>query len=141
MKGLFTLTTLLICSICFAQSDTEEQQIRNTITTYFEGVMEADADKIRKSFHPDADIIRVNPERNYSYGYQTLSNWIQFTKRPAPSFTEYENSITSLDRVNNMAFVKTKMSWPKLNYIDYLILIKDEGQWKIINKVWEQEDK
>jgi hypothetical protein len=41
----------------------------------------------------------------------------------------------------NAAVVKTDLEWPNIHYVDYLSLLKIDGEWKIVNKIWHQERK
>ena len=51
----------------------------------------------------------------------------------------HANRIVSVDMRGTAAVVKTDLSWPNVHYVDYLSLLKVEGEWKIVNKIWWQE--
>ena len=43
--------------------------------------------------------------------------------------------------IGNAATVKTDLEWPKLHYIDCLSSLKLDGEWRIVNKIWFQENR
>jgi hypothetical protein len=123
----------------FGTTPNDRLAVEQTAQLYFEGLMKYDAASLRKAFHPDARVVAALPNR---YFYASFEEWVQFTKgKPPENPSEYVNQIVSIDITGNAAVVKTDLQWPKIHYIDYLSLIKIDGDWKIINKIWHQESK
>ena len=51
----------------------------------------------------------------------------------------YLNSIIDVDVHGTAASAKTDLKWPRVRYIDYLSLLKVDGEWAIVNKIWTEE--
>ncbi len=49
----------------------------------------------------------------------------------------FTNEILSVDVHGVAATVKTRLTWPEVVYVDYLSLIFADGEWKIVNKIWD----
>ena len=59
---------------------------------------------------------------------------------PAPAdANQRTNEILSIDIEGLAAVAKTELMWPNVRYIDYLSLLKIDGEWRIVNKIWHQE--
>lgn len=117
----------------------EEAAVEATINLYFEGILEYDADKLREAFHTEAHIMAVFPNGTFDRPFE---QWVGFTNGQAPAdVSTYKNEIVSIDIAGNAATVKTDLQWPTVHYIDYLNLLKIDGQWKIVNKIFHAERK
>ena len=65
------------------------------------------------------------------------ADFIQSTvKVPLP---ESETSVLHVDVQGSAAIVKVAMRTRKWSFIDYLTLLKVEGQWTIVNKAYHRE--
>jgi ketosteroid isomerase-like protein len=118
----------------------DEDAIRETVQRYFDGIMRYDADLLRQAFHPDAQIMASFPGARRTYYNGSLEEWLQFTTGEAPADpSAYTNTIVSIDIAETAAVAKTDLVWPDVHYVDYLSLLKIDGTWKIVNKIWYQE--
>ncbi len=143
--AILLIPTAILCLtfIIFSQEKEEvsnaEEAIRKTVQSYFDGIMQYDVEVLRKAFHPDARLMASLPGgRVYDAPFQ---KWVRFTERTAPDPTGYKNSIASIDVAGNAAVVKTVLDWPHIYYVDYLSLLKIDGEWRIVNKIWHEEKK
>ena len=118
----------------------DEEAVKETVQRYFDGIMHYDAEALREAFHPEARLVASLPNgRVYDAPFE---QWVQFTERTAPQdLTGYKNTIVSIDIAGNAAVAKTDLDWPTVHYVDYLSLLKIDGAWKIVNKIWHQERK
>ena len=55
-------------------------------------------------------------------------------KRPAAK-------ILRIDRAGNVASAKTSFIFPNGSFTDFLSLVKIEGRWTIVNKIYHWEDR
>jgi len=145
MKTPFRLalvTVALLTTVGFSTStlldrQAEKAAVEATINLYFEGILEYDADKLRQAFHADAHIMAAFPNGTFDRAFE---EWVGFTNGQAPAdVSEYKNEIISIDIAGGAATVKTDLEWPTVHYIDYLNLLKIDGEWKIVNKIFHQE--
>ena len=136
---------LLTCTAAAAQaaSPDENAAITKTALNYIEGWYEGDAARMESALHPELAkrMIYTDPKSGRSQlndmGAMAL---VQGTRRGGGKQTPKEKQlkeVTILDRFNNAAIVKIVAS----DWIDYLSVAKFNGEWKIINVLWELKPK
>lgn len=127
-----------------AVTSNEHQAVVDTALRYFNGVASGDQAILAKAFdmeYGDIKMLRVDDET----GKETiktlpLSEFAKIFKQATKDTWEAE--VLSVDIVKNkMAMVKLNFDTPKTNYIDYLVLHKRNGQWRIVNKTFVAEKK
>jgi len=112
------------------QSDYEA--VIGLLNTYFDGLYEGDVEKLRGIFHDDAWL----KGNNYR---KTRDEWLEaVAARPVPrdEGLGYDFNIQSLEVVNDQAMAKVDAPLPAAHFIDFLGLLKEDGQWKIVNKMY-----
>jgi len=118
----------------------EDQAIRQAVLDYLEGWYGGNVDRMDAALHPDLTkrIVFPHPKTGRSMlSESTKTAMLEYTragggKDKAPA--EMKNEITILDTHGGMASVKAVSP----DYVDYLHLVKWNGEWKILNVVWEQ---
>jgi hypothetical protein len=136
---------LLTCGAAAAQAAAPDENaaITKTALNYIEGWYAADADRMESSLHPDLAkrMIYTDPKTGRSqFNHMSAMALVQGTRRGGGKQTPTERQmkeITILDRFNNAAIVKVVAS----DWIDYLSVAKFNGEWKIINVLWELKPK
>jgi hypothetical protein len=125
-----------------AQSPTppvsDEIAIKQTAMDYIEGWYEGDATRMERALHPELAKRMVSPDARGRSRLNQMSamTLVQSTRAGGGKNTpkeQQQKDITILDRFNNAAVVKVVAS----GWIDYLEEVKFDGQWKIINVLWE----
>lgn len=112
------------------QSDYEA--IIELLNVYFDSLYAGDVDKLRNIFHADA-WLKGNDYR------KTRDEWLDaVANRPVPSVEgmEYAFNIQSLEIVGDQAMAKVDVPLLAAHFIDFLGLLKEDGQWKIVNKMF-----
>ena len=115
----------------------DERAIRQVVQLYFDGIIKYDEASLRKAFHADAYVIGTDEKG--ALDSEPFQEWVLYTRGKAPDPTGRENKIVSIDITGRAATVKTDLDWPHVHYVDYLSLLKIEGEWKIVNKIWHRE--
>lgn len=147
MKKLiwFLAAAPLLGSFVFGQttSSDENEAIRKTALDYIEGWYAGDAARMERALHPELAkrIISTDPKTGRSqFNHMGAMALVQRTrdgdgKKTPPDRQSKE--VTILDRYNNAAVVEIVAS----DWIDYLQVTKFNGDWKIINVLWELKPK
>lgn len=114
------------------QSITEIDQITATLMDYIEGTSGVeDPDRIARAFHPDLNLYTVSEKD---------SLLVRNGKAYITNFEKGEENtrighIISIDYENNAAIAKAEIIIPgRKAYVDYFLLLKYQGSWKIIHK-------
>ncbi|MBW1710798.1 MAG: nuclear transport factor 2 family protein [Deltaproteobacteria bacterium] len=113
--------------------------ITKTIQLYFDGMYHSDVEKLRKAFHPNANL----------YGYLEgelalipLDNWLAHVRGvPAPfeNGEEYDMRIVSTDVTGAVATVKVADLYIGRRFTDYLSMVKIDDGWVIVNKTFHYD--
>lgn len=108
------------------------EAIVGLLNDYFDGLFEGDVEKLRSIFHADAWL----KGNNYR---KTLNEWLEaVANRPIPGDEgmEYNFNIQSLEIIGDQAMAKVDAPLLAAHFIDFLGLLKENGQWKIVNKMF-----
>ena len=136
---------LLAAAMANAQtsSSDDDAAIKVTALNYIEGWYEGNAERMESALHPELAkrMISTDPKTGHSqFNHMGAMQLVQNTRRGGGNQTpkdEQLKEITILDRFNNAGVVKIVAS----SWIDYLEVAKFNGQWKIINVLWELKPK
>ena len=111
----------------------EYDAIAATVQQYIDGGKTGRTEEMKKAFHPDATIFGYIGPDLFAGPIQGLFDWND--KNGAA--TELQGRIASIDVVESVATVKLELdNWSGHRFTDMFTLLKVDGQWKIMNKVF-----
>lgn len=111
----------------------EYDAITNTIQLYVQGGKTGDTSMMKEAFYPDATIFGYVGADLFAGPIQQLFDWNDQNGAAA----ELEGRIASIDIVETVATVRLELeNWTGHRFTDLFTLLKVDGQWKIINKVF-----
>ncbi|WP_277749872.1 nuclear transport factor 2 family protein [Pseudoalteromonas sp. R3] len=70
---------------------------------------------------------------------RTRDEWLQLVSdrtSPAENGDEFAYQILAIDWLGQQAMVKVLCPLFEHNYVDFLGLLKEQGQWRIVNKMY-----
>lgn len=132
---------LLVGAAAFAAGPDEEAAIKATALDYLEGWYTGDAARMERALHPDLAkrIVRVDPEGSWDrVDSMSALTLVQYTRKGYGTkvpVDERQADVTVLDVFGNAAVVKAVAR----DWVDYLQIGKVNGEWKIINVLWEMK--
>jgi|SRR5687767_15601635 len=136
-KLIATTLALAIASPAFAQSDTDDTQIRQVIGVYFRGHATANADTMRAAFLPSAHIEGI---RNGQFVSWTVDQYVGgFRGQPAADEATRTRVIDVVDKSGTAAMVRATLKHGATTFTDYFVLLKVDGKWLIANKVYHAQ--
>ena len=120
-----------------AQQAADSAGITQAALDYIEGWYEGNAERMTRALHPDL-VKRIVADRSGSSHIQgmTAEQLIGATARGGGRQTPAEKrrtDVTILDVFGNAASVRVDAD----SWIDYLQIGKVDGEWKILNVLWE----
>ena len=131
----------LIVSRASAQTAADSAAIRETALNYIEGWYEGNADRMASAVHGELAkrIVVRDPERGHEFIHAMgATELIEVTRMGPGKKTPPEKrrkDVTILDvSYGKAASVKVVAA----EWVDYLHVAKVDGQWKIINVLWER---
>jgi hypothetical protein len=138
MRSLLLLAALTIAAPAFAQ-EKDEAGARAAVDHYLAGHATGSPDEFRAAFHPKAMLYW---NRDGAFAERTSADYIAGAPgKPAPDEAQRRRSIESLDVTGNAAMAKVVLDYPSVKFTDYLSLVKADGEWRIVNKIFNVERK
>ena len=125
----------LVDSSNLGQQDFES--VMALVKDYCHGLHFADVKKLRAIFHPDAFLKAPNVRRS-------LNEWLSaVATRPVPAQQgqSYNFKLVSVEIIKDQAMVKLECPLFDHLYVDFLGLLKENGRWLFVNKMYTDVQK
>jgi len=106
--------------------------INAILHSYFYGLHQGDVSKLSALFHADAWLKAPGSRR-------LLTQWLAdvATRSPPVQLNQpFAYKILSIDVVQDQAMAKIHCPLFDFNYVDFLGLLKEQGQWRIVTKMY-----
>jgi len=111
----------------------EYDAITKIVQHYIDGAKSGRGDDMKPAFHKDATIFGYVGPDLLAGPIQQLFEWND-TNGPA---TNLQAQIASIDLIDTVATVRLELdNWTGTQYTDLFTLLKVDGNWKIMNKVF-----
>lgn len=118
----------------------DQQQIKETIQTYFDCMYESDADKTHAAFHPNAKITGYLEDGLHEMSVTEFAEFVSGQQPSAKAKGEAARlDILSIDIAGNTAVTRVRDDYLGMTFLDTLSLLRVEGQWSIYNKIFHVE--
>jgi hypothetical protein len=111
--------------------------INKTLDLYFDALHEGDIWKLKQVFHPNAHLYSATGDAFVDLSFEDYLQMV--AERPSPQSQSQERTgrVVLVDQSGpNSALVKVEASVKPRDFIDYLTLLRIDGQWKIISKTY-----
>ncbi len=111
----------------------EYEAIANTVQHYLDGAKSGRGEEMKPAFHADATIFGYVGPDLFAGPIRQLFDW-NIQNGPA---TELQSRIASIDLIGTIATVRLELdNWTGHRFTDLFTLLKVDGEWKIMNKVF-----
>ncbi len=111
----------------------EQDLIAKVVQHYIDGAKSGKGDDMKPAFHEDATIFGYAGADLFAGPIQRLFDWVD-ENDPA---TRLHARIASIEIVDSVATVRLELdNWIDYRYTDMFTLLKVDGEWKIMNKVF-----
>lgn len=133
------LLALAPTGAALAQTAADSAGIRTAALNYIEGWYEGNADRMTAALHPQLAkrIVRTSPTGQSTLGDMGAETLIGYTRggggRRTPQNLQRKD-VRILDIFGGAAVARVDAS----DWVDYLQLGRWNGEWKIINVLWEE---
>jgi hypothetical protein len=112
---------------------TEKEAIARAVQHYIDGAKSGSSVEMSRAFHGDATIFGYDGDRLFDGPIQRLFDWNE-QNGPAANL---KANIVNIDIAGTVATVRLELdNWTGTTYTDFFTLLKVDGHWKIINKVF-----
>jgi hypothetical protein len=116
------------------QPSPDSAAVRAVVERYLHGLKFNDVAALKEAFWPEAKLYWT--ERSGAMGQIGQDAWYATFAASAGKEEQGDLRIASLDVTADIASVKVVETYAKSIYIDYLNLLKFDGRWRIVNKVY-----
>lgn len=115
--------------------------VLSTIHTYLDGLYEGDTKKLRQSFH---DVCHLYSLADGKVSALSLENWCKLVEgRASPKSQNFDRGLERIisveESASNCANVTLTCAAPGRLFTDHLSLLKADGRWQIVNKVFHSQ--
>lgn len=112
---------------------------RVPLENYIQGHATGNGDFMRKAFHTEARIMAFSNGKMLNLTAEEFAS--RFNGKPAPDEAQRKRRIENVEITGNAGVGKIVLEYPTVTYTDYMSLLKVDGEWKIVNKVFYAEPK
>lgn len=129
----------LVLAMTLMSTSGEEAAIRATIEHYFRAHATGNGQHLLQAFRPELHMMFV---RDGAFQQKTRDEFIAgFSGKPADDEAQRKRTIEMIDVTGNAAVAKIRLDYPKVTFTDYFTLLKVNGEWKIVNKIFHSVPK
>jgi hypothetical protein len=116
---------------------TEHEEIAAALQLYFDGLYEGDLEEFGRIFHENSHL--------YFHADGVVNDWPRqdYFERIARRDSPASQNLARRDRIvfidvsdDGTAYAKVECQMPPRCFTDYLTLLRDGGQWRIISKTF-----
>ena len=116
-----------------AEKFSEYDQIEQVLRHYLKGARSGKGDDMRPAFHKDATVFGYVGADLFAGPIEQLFAW---NDQNGPA-TELKAEIAEVDVTGTVATVRVELdNWTGFRFTDLFTLLKVDGGWKIMNKVF-----
>jgi hypothetical protein len=133
---IYTLAMVsLLLSIAGIAQKTDEEAVRACLENYMSG----EGDRMEKAFHPSATMKYIDAQSN-EFKDVPIADFIARAKANTTK-QDRKIEIVALNIEGNAANGKIKIETGKAILYDYMNMLKINGEWKIVSKIFSRVNK
>lgn len=132
------LMSFLLLSVGSLMAQSDHDAVATTLNYYLDGGTINDFATLEKAFHPDATMQFLDREGNHKS--VNAVNYFKGIMKPGPAQNR-QSRITSIQINGNAASARIEIDYPNFRFIDYMNLLKIEGKWMIVSKIFHRENR
>jgi hypothetical protein len=122
-----------------AAQATDVELVKVPLNNYLRAHATGDPSFILKAFHQDT---RITSLRDGHYTSLSVAEFARlFVGKPAPDEARRVRTIENVEVSGTAASAKIVLDYPTVRFVDYMTLLKVDGEWKIVNKSFHSEPK
>lgn len=133
---------LLLLPTAATAQNTDRDAVDQVMQTFMRAYTTADNRLARQVFRADGVMIGYSAARGPALATRTGEQFAEgFDGKPAANEAQRKRSYQIVDMAHNLAAVRVMLDYPGWDGVDYVVLLKTDGQWKIMSKSWTGQPK
>lgn len=122
-----------------AERRAEEAAVRAALQHYLDGHATGKAEVMARAFHPEAHLTWI---ADGELRTRSLEDYLGgMTGTPPADEAERRRWIESVDIAGTAATGKIVLDYPNARFVDYMSMLRVDGEWKIVHKSFHVERK
>jgi len=144
MKAVLRLATVLatfaLAAPAAAQTSADDEAgVRAAVEAYLRAHATGSGEHIAHVFHPVANLYFV---RGDTLATRSGAEYIAgFSGSPAPDEAQRRRWISMVDVTGDAAVARVVLDYPTVLLTDYFALLRIDGEWRIVNKIFTAQPK
>lgn len=134
------LLSMTILTTLAAQSQAEKAALEKTLLNYLEGGTDGDTTRLIAAFHPSASMKFVD-NKTGEFRDVPIATYLDNARKSAGKKSDRKTKILSYDIDGTAAQAKVEIDFGTGMFHDYFNLLKINGEWKIVSKIFYRIDK
>lgn len=119
---------------------TDRELVEETLWNYMDGSTYGDTSRMAKVFHPSASMKYINKQTD-QFTDVPIADYLARGKASAGKKADRQTRILALDIVGTAAQAKLELDYPTFQFIDLFNLLKINGTWLVVSKIFYRIDK
>jgi protease I len=137
--------TILLCFVfsvnwLLAQQSTDEAAVQETLMNYLDGGTYGDTVKLNKAFHPSASMKYID-NKTGEFKEVPIAEYLGRAKANAGKKSERKTKIVYTTISGTAAQARLEIDGGTYVFHDYMSILKINGEWKIVGKIFWRENK
>ena len=114
------------------------QNLKQTVETYVNGYLQAEAPLIEQVFFPHTHLLSTEDGK---LDQTSMPEWLENIRdrKNKGDVRTATSEILVLDVTDDAAITKVILTFKTFKFVDYLSLLKIEGSWQIVGKIYVQQ--
>lgn len=139
VRGVFVREGVAPAASPLTSERGDEVEVRAALHYYLAGLATGNGEHFRRVFHPDARLYSVRDGR---LTQRTVAEYVAGAPgRPAADEAKRRRWLERLSVAGSAATAEIVLDYPDTRVIDYVSLLRVDGEWKIISKTFHAEPK
>ena len=131
-RTLFFLLALTLSLTSLTAQESDYQLVAKTVNYYLEGGSNNDFQTLKKAFHETATMKYITKD-----GYREVNALEFFSGMDASKPRQNrETRIADITISGHAANARLEIEYPSFTFVDFMNLLKIDGEWKIVNKIF-----
>lgn len=129
----FFLFFLLVGFLGSVNAQSDYELVEQTLNYYMEGGTNKDFNTLKKAFHETATMKYITKE-----GYKEV-NALEFFSgmKPGPK-ADRKTRIAEITISGNAANARLELEYKDFTFVDFMNMLKIDGEWKIVSKIFHR---
>ena len=126
------LLLFFLLSVAINAQKSDYEMVAETVNYYLDGGTNNDFETLKKAFHENATMKYITKE-----GYKEVNALEFFSGMDASKPKQNRKTrIANITISGHAANARLEIEYPDFAFIDFMNLLKIDGEWKIVNKIF-----